>query len=116
MTPSIDLDPEQRTALLDRYRKDPDPEVRFRSHILLLLADGHTWATVCSLLFCSSRTIDRWVRRFREEGIEAGGPRPPDPFDSPPSGSPSPSSGSPSTPRATSASSAADGAARPWPS
>ena len=71
MTRSIDLDAEQRAALLDRYRKDPDPEVRFRSHILLLLADGHTWATVCALLFCSSRTIDRWVKRFRDEGIEA---------------------------------------------
>src|SRR3954468_20713282 len=70
MTPSIDLDPEQRTALLDRYRKDPDPEVRFRSHILLLLADGYTWATVASLLFCSSRTIDRWVKRFQAEGVE----------------------------------------------
>src|SRR3954468_19293311 len=70
MTPSIDLDPEQRTALLDRYRKDPDPEVRFRSHILLLLADGYTWATVASLLFCSSRTIDRWVKRLHAEGVQ----------------------------------------------
>ena len=61
MTRSIVLSPEPRTALLDRYRKDPDPEVRFRSHILLLLADGHTWATVATVLFCSSRTIDRWV-------------------------------------------------------
>ena len=59
MTRSICLSPEQRASLLDRYRTDHDPEVRFRSHILLLLADGHTWATVCALLFCSSRTIDR---------------------------------------------------------
>ena len=59
MKRSIDLSPEQRTALLDRYRKDPDPEVRFRAHILLLLADGHTWATVAALWFCRSRTIDR---------------------------------------------------------
>jgi transposase len=81
MTRSIDLDPEQRTALIDRYRNDPDPEVRFRSHILLLLADGHTWATVGSLLFCSSRTIDRWVKRFHAEGIEAvAGHKPGRPF------------------------------------
>ena len=46
MTPSVTLDTRQRQALLDRYRKDHDPEVRFRAHILLLLADGHTWATV----------------------------------------------------------------------
>ncbi|HMB04281.1 MAG TPA: helix-turn-helix domain-containing protein, partial [Isosphaeraceae bacterium] len=49
-------------ALLDRYRKDRDPEVRFRAHILLLLADGYTWATVATILFCSSRTIVRVLR------------------------------------------------------
>src|SRR5512147_58275 len=70
MTRSVTLDARQRQALLDRYRKDHDPEVRFRAHILLLLADGHTWATVCTLLFCSSRTIDRWVKRFHQEGVE----------------------------------------------
>jgi transposase len=81
MKHSIDLSHEQRTALLDRYRKDPDPEVRFRSHILLLLADGHTWATVSALLFCSSRTIDRWVKRFHQEGVEGlAGHKPGRPF------------------------------------
>src|SRR5437762_13870676 len=71
MTASVTLDARQRQALLDRYRKDPDPEVRFRAHLLLLLADGRTWATVAALLFCSSRTLDRWVKRFHEEGVEA---------------------------------------------
>src|SRR4051812_11970135 len=81
MTHSIDLKTEQRTALLDRYRKDPDPEVRSRSHILLLLDDGHTWVTVAALLFCSSRTIDRWVKRFHAEGAEAvAGHKPGRPF------------------------------------
>ena len=81
MTRSIDLSTEQRTALLDRYRTDPDPEVRFRSHILLLLDDGHTWVTVATFLFCSSRTIDRWVKRFQAEGIEAvAGHKPGRPF------------------------------------
>jgi putative transposase len=81
MTHSITLDARQRQALLDRYRKDLDPEVRFRSHILLLLADGHTWATVATLLFCSSRTIDRWVKRFHEEGVEGlAGHKPGRPF------------------------------------
>src|SRR3954470_17622916 len=81
MKRSIDLSREQRTALLDRYRNDSDPEVRFRSHILLLLADGHTWATVATLLFCSSRTIDRWVKRFHDEGVEGvAGHKPGRPF------------------------------------
>jgi transposase len=71
MTRSVILDAQQRRALLERYRRDPDPNVRFRSHILLLLADGRTWEEVAALLFCSSRTIDRWVKRFRAEGVEA---------------------------------------------
>src|SRR5436190_7527298 len=70
MTRSVTLDARQRQALLDRYRKDHDPEVRFRSHILLLLDDGHSWVTVATLLFCSSRAIDRWVKRFHAEGVE----------------------------------------------
>ena len=81
MTRSVTLDARQRQALLDRYRKDPDPEVRFRAHLLLLLAEGHTWATVAMLLFCSSRTIDRWVKRFQAEGVEGlAGHKPGRPF------------------------------------
>jgi putative transposase len=81
MKRSIDLSREQRTALLVRYRNDSDPEVRFRSHILLLLADGHTWATVATLLFCSSRAIDRWVKRFHAEGVQGvAGHKPGRPF------------------------------------
>src|SRR5512143_1700186 len=81
MTRSVTLEPRQRQALLDRYRKDSDPEGRFRAHILLLLADGHTWATVAMLLFCSSRTIDRWVKRFEAEGVEGlAGHKPGRPF------------------------------------
>jgi hypothetical protein len=34
MTRSVVLDAQQRQVLLDRYRKDHDPEVRFRAHIL----------------------------------------------------------------------------------
>src|SRR4051812_25459498 len=70
MTPSHALDPDQRQALLDRYRTDPDPEVRFRAHILLLLAAGRPWADIQAILFCSSRTIDRWLKRFQQEGAD----------------------------------------------
>jgi putative transposase len=81
MTGSLNLDAPQRRALLDRYRGDHDPDARFRAHILLLLDDGHSWATVTTLLFCSSRTIDRWVKRFRTEGVEGlGGHKPGRPF------------------------------------
>ena len=37
--------------------------------------------TVTAILFCSSRTIDRWVKRFHDEGVEAvAGHKPGRPF------------------------------------
>jgi transposase len=44
---------------------------RTRSCRCLLLADGYTWEEVGAALYCSSRTIDRWVKRFHAEGLEA---------------------------------------------
>ena len=70
MKRSLDLTADQRVRLLDLYRGAPDAEIRFRSHILLLLGDGHTWVSVATLLYCSSRTIDRRVKRFHIEGVE----------------------------------------------
>ena len=65
----LSLTAEQRDELLTIYRKDPDPELRFRAHIILLLADGHPWDTIEAMLFCSSRTVDRWLKRFQAEGV-----------------------------------------------
>ena len=78
---SIVLLDEERKTLLDYLRKHPDPPMRLRAHIILLLADGHTWATVCAVLYCSSRTVDRWQARFRQDrvaallGLAPGAPR-----------------------------------------
>ena len=60
----------QRDELLQTYRKDSDPELRFRAHIILLLADGYLWDTIEAMLFCNSRTVDRWLKRFEAEGFE----------------------------------------------
>jgi transposase len=57
--------------LLALYRSPHDPDVRLRAHIILLLADGLTWATIAAVLFCSSRTIGRWKNRFEQGGIDA---------------------------------------------
>lgn len=59
----------QRDELLTIYRKDPDPELRFRAHIILLLGQGRPWADIQHILFCSSRTIDRWLKRFEADGV-----------------------------------------------
>src|SRR5215471_17910249 len=71
MPGSIQLTAEERNTLLDYYRSDPDPQLRLRAHIILLLAQGLTWATIAAVLFCSSRTIARWNRRF-QDGRVAG--------------------------------------------
>ena len=55
--PSIPLTPAERQDLLAHDRRSADPEVRLRSHILLLLDAGHPWATVGAVLFCSASTI-----------------------------------------------------------
>jgi len=66
---SIRLTAEDRNTLLDHYRSDPDPQVRLRAHILLLLAGGYPWATVAAVLFTSPDTIARWKGRFLRGGV-----------------------------------------------
>jgi transposase len=74
---SIQLTSADRQTLMARYRRPSDADVRLRAHILLLLADGHPWATVSAVLFCSLDTISRWKRRFEAGGVDAvfGRPR-----------------------------------------
>src|SRR4051794_840647 len=72
MDGSIVLGRGQRNRLLDLCRKDPSPCVRLRAHIiLLLLADGHAWALICAVLFCSTATVARWKQRFEAGGVGA---------------------------------------------
>ena len=72
MNTVIPLTDQQRNALLYYYRSPfHDPALRLRCHIILLLADGHTWAVIVAMLYCSSRTIARWKDRFCAGGVEA---------------------------------------------
>jgi putative transposase len=80
MTPSIVLSADERNTLLLYLRSATDPALRLRAHIVLLLAAGHTWATITAVLFCSARTVARWQARFRGgrlaalEDLRRGGP------------------------------------------
>ena len=79
---SIALAPDERKALLDYLRHSPDPQLRLRAHIILLLADGCTWSLITTVLYCSSRTVARWQDRFGQGRVPAllGLPRGPGPF------------------------------------
>ena len=61
----------ERQALLEQYRKGVSTQVRLRAHILLLLAEGYSWAVIADVLFCSSRTIARWKSRVELVGVSA---------------------------------------------
>jgi putative transposase len=61
----------ERQALLEQYRKGANCRVRLRAHLLLLLAQGYSWAVIAGVLFCSTRTIARWKSRVESEGISA---------------------------------------------
>lgn len=75
--PSILSTPDERKEVMSLFRRSPDPEVRLRAHILLLLDAGFPWATIQAILFCSSSTVNRWRRRYEAEGVAAvlGRPR-----------------------------------------
>lgn len=61
----------ERQALIEQYRKGANCRVRLRAHIILLLAEGYSWALIAGVLFCSTRTIARWKSRVESQGISA---------------------------------------------
>lgn len=71
MDGSIVLRGRQRNDLLELYRTSREPQVRLRAHVVLLLAEGYTWAVIAAVLFCSTATIARWRARFEAGGVEA---------------------------------------------
>ena len=76
MSHSINLPAEDRKTLLAWYRDPHAAELRLRAHLILLLADGYPWATLCAVLYCSSRTVARWKARFEEQGPDGLRDRP----------------------------------------
>jgi hypothetical protein len=71
MDGTITLRSSERKVLLHHYRRNPDSAVRLRAHLLLLLTDRYSWGKIATVLFCSTRTIARWKRRFKQGGVPA---------------------------------------------
>jgi len=66
MDGSIVLGSRERERLLQIYRgKEEHPaSIRLRTHIVLLLADGHSWSLIAMTLYCSTATVGRWKEHF----------------------------------------------------
>jgi transposase len=65
------LTTEQRTELETRARsRRGRADAARRARVILLLADGHSYARVNAQTGCSSRTIALWKQRFEANGIE----------------------------------------------
>jgi transposase len=68
---SINLTNSQRDTLFRYYRGPFEPQLRLRAHLLLLLDDGRSWGDIARTLYCSTRTIARWKKRFQRAGLDA---------------------------------------------
>jgi putative transposase len=71
MKGSIHLLAAQRKTLLQVVKLSNTHEQRLRAHLLLLLDKGTPWATIATVLFTSSSTINRWRQRYLHGGLAA---------------------------------------------
>jgi transposase len=59
---------ERRDHLQQMMKTDPDARVRRRAHALLLVAEGHTQASVARLFHTSAYRVHVWRERFSRAG------------------------------------------------
>ena len=65
---SFVLTTDQRTTLDARVRSGRGrADAARRARVILLLADGYSYATIAAMTGCSSRTIALWKQRFATE-------------------------------------------------
>src|SRR5258708_5852608 len=86
---SLVLTPDQRSDLEARVRSGRGrADAARRARVILLLADGCSYATIVTMTGCSSRTIALWKQRFVEDGVAglAARPHAPPPTPPPPAG------------------------------
>ena len=63
------ISPPERKRLLRALHQSSGPEERLRWNILFLLVDGHAWAHIAAVLYCSTATIARWQKRYLQHGM-----------------------------------------------
>jgi putative transposase len=71
MEGSITLSAEQRKLLLHFLRFADDVRLSRRAHVVLLLADGHSYRDIRTVAYVSFDFVSDCVRRFREGSMES---------------------------------------------
>lgn len=71
MDGGIELSAVDRKTLLTVYRSAVDARMARRAHVLVLLADGHTYREMMELLFCSTGYISGVMKDFHSGGTAA---------------------------------------------
>jgi len=70
MTNTITLTTSERTALMKRAKsRTGRAEDARRARVILLLAEGRTWDTVCAQIGCSRGVVALWRQRFIDERL-----------------------------------------------
>jgi len=71
MDGTIALRERERKRILALYRSSRSPVVCRRAQIILLPSSGLSWSMIARVMFCSTRTVDRWKKRYESGGIAA---------------------------------------------
>jgi transposase len=66
----ITLDDNQRAALEQGYRNGKTHSFRQHCHMVLLKAQGRKSQEIASLLGCHQNSVNDWLHRYKEEGIQ----------------------------------------------
>ncbi len=62
---------DDEVTLWQRYRREPDPEVRTRWHALWLLRQGRSATETAALVGVHRCSVQRWLRWYRQGGLAA---------------------------------------------
>ncbi len=69
-TLKLSASPELRRQLRHEVCRNHDSHFLHRLHCVLLISEGHSCCEVADWFGENSRTIERWVRRLQEHGVE----------------------------------------------
>ena len=67
---TIELTPEQRTALEKGYREDPSHAFRLRCHMILLKSQQRSSAQIAETLGCCEVVVNTWLQRYQTQGLD----------------------------------------------